>query len=182
VPIAEFEPDMTKHKLTAAEAGTVMHLIMEKMDFAKARDGGEDYIVSVADALEASGKITPEERQAVKPDKIVGFFATDIGQRAAKAFEDGRLLREKEFILEKEIRGQKTVVQGVIDCYFEEGDSVVLIDYKNSYMGGGRTVEDIRDTYAGQIDTYREALEGATGKKAKESYLFLFDIGQFVDM
>ena len=182
VPIAEFEPDMSKHRLTAAEAGTVMHLVMEKMDFAKARDGGFEYIESVADGLEASGKITPEERLAVKPDKIAGFFETEIGQRAAKAFEDGKLLREKEFILEKEIRGQKTVVQGVIDCFFEEGDSIVLIDYKNSYMGGGRTVEDIRETYAGQIDTYREALEGATGKKVAEAYLFLFDIGQFVDM
>ena len=182
VPIAEFEPDMTKHKLMAAETGTVMHLVMEKLDFAKAQELGEDYIVSVADALEANGKITPEERQAVKPDKIVGFFATEVGRRAAKAYADGRLLREKEFILEKEIRGEKTIVQGVIDCYFEEDGAIVLIDYKNSYMGGGRTLEDIRDTYAGQIDTYREALEGATGKKVKESYLFLFDIGQFVDM
>lgn len=182
VPIAEFEPDMTKHKLTAAEAGTVMHLVMEKLDFAKAQELGEDHIVSVADGLEANGKITPEERQAVKPDKIAGFFATEVGRRAAKAYADGRLLREKEFILEKEIRGEKAVVQGVIDCYFEEDGDIVLIDYKNSYMGGGRTLEDIRETYAGQIETYREALEGATGKKVKESYLFLFDIGQFVDM
>ena len=31
-------------------------------------------------------------------------------------------------------------------------------------------------------EQYREALEGATGKKVKESYLFLFDIGKFVGM
>ncbi len=182
VPIATFEPDMVKHKLTAAETGTVMHLVMEKLDFAKAQDLGEAYIASFVDALEASGKITPEERQAVMLDKIAGFFETEIGQRAAKAYEDGGLLREKEFILEKELRGEKTIVQGVIDCYFEEDSAIVLIDYKNSYMGGGRTLEDIRDTYADQVDTYREALEGATGKKVRESYLFLFDIGQFVEM
>ncbi len=35
---------------------------------------------------------------------------------------------------------------------------------------------------AGQIDLYRQALEGATGKKVKEAYLFLFDTGEFVKM
>ena len=27
-----------------------------------------------------------------------------------------------------------TIVQGIIDCYFEEEDGIVLIDYKNSYV------------------------------------------------
>ena len=58
----------------------------------------------------------------------------------------------------------------------------MLIDYKNSYMGAGRTAEDIRETYAGQIDLYSQALEGATGKPVKEAYLFLFDTGEFVSM
>ena len=47
-------------------------------------------------------------------------------------------------------------------------------------MGAGRTAEDIAASYAGQIELYRQALEGATGKKVKEAYLFLFDSGEFV--
>ena len=76
----------------------------------------------------------------------------------------------------------RTIVQGVIDCFFEEDGAIVLIDYKNSYMGSGRSADDIRAAYAGQIDLYRQALEGATGKKVKEAYLFLFDTGEFVKM
>lgn len=182
VSIAEFEPDMTGHKLTAAEIGTVMHLIMEKIDFVKAVAGGIEYIETAADHLVETGKITGEERAAVRAGKIAGFFEASTGKRAAAAFAAGNLHREKEFILEKEIHGENAVVQGIIDCWFEEDSEIVLIDYKNSYVGYGRTVEDIKNTYRTQVGIYREALEGATGKKVKESYLFLFDLGEFVSI
>ncbi|MDO4176871.1 MAG: PD-(D/E)XK nuclease family protein [Bacillota bacterium] len=105
-----------------------------------------------------------------------------MGKRAAAAFGEGKLEKEKEFIFEKEIEGVRSVVQGIIDCYFEEDGQLILIDYKNSYMGAGRTVEDVADSYSGQIELYRQALEGATGKTVKESYLYLFDIGKFIMM
>ena len=182
VPIASFEPEMTKHKLTAAEVGTIMHLIMEKIDFTKAKALGTEYIDSVADRLVESGKLTPEERAVVQSDKIAAFFDQEIGARAAKAFAEGKLYREKEFILEREIQGQKAVVQGIIDCWFEDERGPVLIDYKNSFMGRGRSIEDIIETYKGQIEIYRDALEGALGKNVEEAYLFLFDIGTFVQI
>ena len=182
VPMAEFEPDMTKHKLSAAEIGTVMHLMMEKMDFTKARDEGEAYIEAFADGLAEAGRITPEEREAVSTEKLAAFFETETGHRAAKAFEEGKLYREKEFIMEKEIRGETAVVQGIIDCWFEGETGPVLIDYKNSYMGSGRTIEDVRNTYQKQIEIYKEALETALGRKVEEAYLYLFDIGTFVQI
>ncbi len=182
IPIAEFEPDQSKHKMTAAEVGTVMHLIMELIDFAKARDEGEAYITAFADELEESGKLTPEERKAVRVGKIAAFFDTELGRRAAKAFESGRLYREKEFIMEKELQGERAVVQGIIDCWFEGDEGPVLIDYKNSYVGKNHTIEDIRQTYQKQIDIYQEALEGALGREVRETYLFLFDLGEFIPM
>ena len=41
---------------------------------------------------------------------------------------------------------------------------------------------ELRESYRSQIDLYRQALEGATGKSVKEAYLYLFDTGQFVTM
>ena len=75
-----------------------------------------------------------------------------------------------------------SLTDGNIDCFFEEDDGLVLVDYKNSYMGAGRTEADIRRTYAGQIELYRQALEAATGKPVKEAYLYLFDTGKFIPM
>ena len=78
--------------------------------------------------------------------------------------------------------GEDTIVQGIIDCFFEEDDGIVLIDYKNSYVGAGRTAKDIAESYRSQIELYSQALKGATGKTVKEAYLYLFDTGQFVAM
>ncbi|MDO4868885.1 MAG: helicase-exonuclease AddAB subunit AddA [Bacillota bacterium] len=182
IPIASFEPDQTRHRLSAAEVGTVMHLVMEHIDFMKAAELGEAHVNETADRLLADGAITEEERNVIHSDKIAGFFDDAVGRRAAEAFARGELYREKEFILDQQINGEAAVVQGIIDCYFREGEDLVLIDYKNSYMGAGRTVEDVRDTYRGQIDIYRQALQGATGRNVRESYLFLFDLGKFITM
>ena len=67
-----------------------------------------------------------------------------------------------------------------IDCYFEEDDGIVLIDYKNSYMGNGTTEEEISERYRNQIQLYREALEKASGKAVKEAYLYMFDLKKFI--
>ncbi|MCQ2546835.1 MAG: UvrD-helicase domain-containing protein [Clostridia bacterium] len=182
IPVAAFEPDEEKHILSAAEIGTVMHLLMEKADFEHAEKEGEAYLQTLADRLLASETIGAAEYDAINIDNAAAFFKTGTGKRAAAAFAEGKLEKEKEFIFEKEIEGVKTVVQGIIDCFFEEDDQLVLIDYKNSYMGAGRTVEDVADSYSGQIELYRQALEGATGKTVKEAYLYLFDTGRFIKM
>ena len=184
--LSEFAPEGVKTELSAAEIGTVMHLLMEKTDFAKAAGldssgvSGKEYVQSVADSLLADETISAAEYDAINVGNAYAFFTTEAGKRAASAFAQGKLHKEKEFLLEKSIEGVNTVIQGIIDCYFEEQGELILIDYKNSYMRGGRTKEDVAETYRGQIDLYNEALEGATGMKVAERYLFMFDTGEFI--
>ena len=72
------------------------------------------------------------------------------------------------------------MVQGVIDCFFREGDKYVLIDYKNSYVDPERKKEGldrIKETYSSQVELYREALQLIKGGDVYESYLYLFSEG-----
>ncbi|MDO4486610.1 MAG: helicase-exonuclease AddAB subunit AddA [Bacillota bacterium] len=165
--------------LDAAQTGTVMHLVMEKLDFREALSGGEEYIRHIADRLCDEGTIEPEERKVVRTEGIAAFFDSETGKRAACS---DRLFKEKEFILRKTIEGTEAIVQGIIDCYFEEDDGIVLIDYKNNFIGRGTTEEDIERRYRGQIELYREALEESTGRTVKEAYLYLFDLKKFIKM
>lgn len=173
--------------LTAADRGTLMHLLMEKTEFAALAGAAApevfDRVQETADILLAMDIISPEEYDTLSIDKAAAFFGSDVGRRAAEAAAAEQLWKEKEFIYSMDMTGDtSTIVQGIIDCFFEEEGSLVLVDYKNSYMGAGRTEGDIRKTYAAQIDLYRQALEAATGKPVKEAYLFLFDTGKFVEM
>lgn len=180
IPIADFEPDVNKRTLSAAEKGIVMHLLMEKLDFGDAIHIGTEYIQETADRLLADGTINTLEYDSISVESAWKFFCGDVGKRAAAACSTGQMSKEQEFILSKEMDGVSTVVQGVIDCFFEENGELILIDYKNSYVGQGRSASEIAQDYKNQIFLYKEALEGATGKRVRESYIFLFDTGEFV--
>lgn len=164
-------------KLNAAEIGTAMHLVMEKLDFKNALEEGMPYIAERVESLAAAGDLSEEERKAIDIGNAAAFFEAEVGRRAACAL---RLEKEREFILQKEINGAKAIVQGIIDCYFEEEDGLVLVDYKNSFMGDRVSEDVIIDRYKGQIELYKEALDAAEGKPVKEEYLYLFELKKFV--
>ena len=179
IPVAAFSPEIKDAGLSAAQIGTVMHLIMEKASFVRAVEEGRRYIQSVADGLLADETILPEEYDEISIDNICAFFDTEIGRRCAGAEKNGKLFKEKEFIAEKELEGERIILQGIIDCFFEEEGKLVLIDYKNSSLSG-RTPEDVAMEYSRQLMLYEEALAGATGLEVAESYLYLFNVGTFV--
>jgi len=76
---------------------------------------------------------------------------------------------------------EKLLVQGVIDCYFEEEDGLVLVDYKNDIVLNGDTASIVA-RYEVQLSLYKEALERITDRKVKETYLYLFDLDQGVKL
>ena len=69
------------------------------------------------------------------------------------------------------------MVQGVIDCFFEEAGEVVLIDYKTN-----RNTDGIEDLYRTQTELYKKAIEESTGKRVKEVYLYLFSRNREIKM
>ena len=80
--------------------------------------------------------------------------------------------------------GNQVIVRGIIDCFFEEGDALVLLDYKTGSLKEVKAgnFDAIKDRYKVQIDLYRDALEKATGKPDKEAYLYLTDAGEFIQI
>ena len=70
-------------------------------------------------------------------------------------------------------------IQGVIDCFLDEDDGIILIDYKTDYVDRENR-EKVINRYATQIYYYTMALEKITGKKVKEKYLYLFYIDEAI--
>ena len=78
------------------------------------------------------------------------------------------------------------LVQGVIDCCFEEDGRMILVDYKSGYIMQGRRHEEdllrVRQEYMPQIELYAEAVRKGTGMEVSEAYLYLFSTGELLDM
>ena len=74
---------------------------------------------------------------------------------------------------------ESLMMRGIIDLYFEEEDEIVIVDYKTDYIDDDNKQEVI-DRYKKQMDLYSDALSNLTGKKVKESYLYLFNADEEV--
>ena len=82
----------------------------------------------------------------------------------------------EEIIVDKEennLKGETVLLQGVIDCYFEDNGELVLVDYKTDSVKDGKEDVVIKK-YKLQMDYYKRALETITGKKVKERFIYLF--------
>lgn len=182
--VAEFlkekeEQDFEKQRMEeAAERGTAYHRILELLDFT-AVSTKED-VRQQLHSLLAGERVSGDAVKKIKPDVIWRFASSPLGRRIARAQEEGRCHREKQFVMGIPAReigagdsGELVLIQGIIDVYLEEEDGLVLIDYKTDHILEGR--QDILiKRYRTQMDYYQRALEQIVGKKVKERVIYSF--------
>ena len=135
------------------------------------------------DSLVGELRLTEEYRDAVSPNRISKFLASELGYRMYLARKHGDLKREQPFVLaipatllkEDFPSEEKVLIQGIIDAYFMEKDGIVLLDYKTDSVPN---MDMLWQRYETQMDHYQEALERLTGKKVKERILYSFHLGE----
>lgn len=174
-----------KVALTAAERGTIMHLVMQKLDLLRVYSYQEikDQILEMVE----NEILTELQAESVYIKRIEDFFKSDLGRRITTAL---KVQREIPFHIElksteiyKDLpiycNEEMIALQGIIDCYFEEDDGLVLIDYKTDFVNEDN-IEKITEKYRVQIQLYARALEKITGKRVKEKYIYLFYNGGII--
>ncbi|MDR1068913.1 MAG: UvrD-helicase domain-containing protein [Clostridiales Family XIII bacterium] len=169
--------------LSAAERGTALHTAFEKIDFAEAYAQRENasYFKCFIDDLTGRGFLSGVQGESIAADILMKYANTELFARAASS---PLLRKETPFNYKHEYRGREVIVQGIIDCWFAENGSLVLIDYKSGRYDANDPNERQRviSAYGIQIDIYRRALEAITGFPVAESWLFMADAGAAVLM
>ena len=178
--------------LSAAERGTVIHYVMQRLNYDRVSTISE--IKAQIEEMVLDNSLTEKEASTVWYKKIYNFFNSNLGKRLLKAYKDERLVsRELPFFTElssveykpelnKDVYiDEKIRLQGIIDCFFEEEDGIVLLDYKTDYVEEEK-VDEIIERYRAQLKYYKDALEKITEKRVKESYLYLFGIDKEVEV
>ena len=166
-------------KLSGAEKGTATHLFMQYCDMGLA----EKDVSSERDRLYENGLLGNKESTAIEIPLIEKFFESELYSRMKSA---GKLERERKFLLRisdidvpDELRNvykdTDGMIQGVIDCLFEEDDGIVLVDYKTD---SSKDEAALRAEYAPQLILYKAALEAVYGKKVKEAVIYSFRLGR----
>jgi ATP-dependent helicase/nuclease subunit A len=161
--------------LLPTERGNAYHLFMERIHFIKTDT--QEQIQQQLLQMTGAGVFTAAEAECINTAQIFAFFQSPAGSRLKKA---NKTYRELPFTLRVQPEGQEepVLVQGIIDCCFEEDEKLVLVDYKTDSIKDG--VEQIKEKYRAQLVLYKQALERILKKPVGETILYLFENGQIL--
>lgn len=167
--------------------GTAYHRLLEFLDFQKTAQDGKvsmEYITERLATLITNGVIEGRIAEMINLDHVAKFFESPIGQRVINAALRETLEKEKPFTMKYTVNGTEVLLQGVIDCCFEEDGEMVIVDYKTNRLREGADFESevnrLQEEYKSQLELYANAVENGTGKRVKEAQLYLFAINSSI--
>ncbi|NLK20839.1 MAG: helicase-exonuclease AddAB subunit AddA [Epulopiscium sp.] len=172
---------------TSAEKGTIIHFVMKNLDIKSINDTKD--IENQLLSMETRGLLTREEKNTIFIPSLLRFYKSELARRIT---DSSKVKKEVPFILSinaneiyKDLISEEEIfIQGIIDCYFEEEDGIVLVDYKTDFIQDKINpqieIEKIMKKYEIQMNLYKRAIEEITGKEVKERCLYLFNISKAV--
>ena len=186
------DPSATVH---GAERGTLYHKAMELL-FSRAvtkeaqllpLTAGEDALRAFYERMEQEGYLPAGATGVIRMPDLTAFLSTPLAVRMERAAKRGMLYTERPFMmgvpadtLSESLPGEELLlIQGIIDCYFEEDDGLVVLDYKTDRVKSG---EELVRRYAAQLDYYAKALHTITGKAVKECLVYSFHLPAVVTL
>lgn len=170
-------------RMNPADRGTAYHALMQRITL---RAHSRDSVAAEIARLQEEGLLSPLQAEVIRADDVAAFFASDIGRRLVAA---PRARRELEFNINMTASALglggtdvPVVLQGIIDCCFLENGSWILLDYKTDSVPRGVCAAEAAAKHARQINLYADALSRLTGVPVSERYIYLFSVGQAVEI
>ena len=171
--VPQFLEDIDK-KISASRKGTLMHIILQKLDFNVEYD--LEKLKELREKLVSKNVITREEANSIYLNKILDFLNSDFARKIKNA---KMIQKEKPFctkVLASEVyefaKEETILVQGIIDLYFiDENDNLILVDYKTDYVESGKE-NVLVERYKKQLEIYKNALESSINKKVYKTYIY----------
>lgn len=171
---------MLKSGLTPAERGTANHKFMQFADYNKAAQD----IQAEVERLYEWEYISFEEAQAIDVKSIERFFKSELFKRIKSSNNVKRELRflteipvgEIEPGIPDNIKNEYVVVQGVVDCVFDEDGQLVIVDFKTDRLSEKELIAE----YSKQLEIYAKSLSKNYKKLVKECYLYSFYLNRAI--
>ena len=159
-------------ELSASQKGSVLHLVLQKLDLRKAYT--KDEIKNEIQKLVTNKILTDNEAESVSIYKIQRFLQSNLAKQIKNA---NKIYKETPFYMNLTAReanieeiDEKILVQGIIDLFFIKQDgNIILVDYKTDYVKDER---ELIEKYKKQLELYKKAIEEATKKRVEKTYIY----------
>lgn len=155
--------------LNKAEIGTLMHLILQKLDFRE--NYNEKTLNDLIQKLIYLNIVTEKQSQYIDKKRLLEFTKTELFKEIQKAKE---IYKEQPFHMSviDENTKESILIQGIIDLYYiNQNNEIVLVDYKTDYVEKNNEQELI-EKYKPQLKIYKKAIEEALNKNVEKVYIY----------
>ena len=172
--------EISQVPVQGARLGTALHLFLRYLDLPRARsEASHTELERQLRHLEQDQVVSADETAALAGwlDAIQAFVRSDLAGRMVAAEQDRhQLYREMPFTLAVPAHSvwpdetafapdDRALVQGIIDCWFQENGQAILVDYKTDRISG--QPDQIRqllcERYGRQLEYYAQAITAGTG-------------------
>ena len=185
IGIAKIEPNFleeNKEKLSSSEKGTLVHLILQKIDLKK--DYTKNELKEFFDELLAKNIINQIQRDNINEYQIYNFINSDFAKNLKSA---KKINREQPFCMKlktDEFFGVESedgiLVQGIIDLYYIDSENrIVLVDYKTDFV---KSESELLEKYKIQLELYKMALEKSLNKKVYKTLIYSIYLGKTIEL
>jgi ATP-dependent exoDNAse (exonuclease V) beta subunit len=150
--------------------GTIVHELLERVDFRRPRAPSQAELERQASA---NGVAATEEDLRGIADLIDRFLSSELCARISAA---RRVRQELPFAypLEPEgLGGRSLLVNGVVDVHADEGERLLVVDYKSDALEGRDPAEVCDEKYSGQRLVYALAALRTGADEVEVAYCFL---------
>lgn len=178
-----------KKPLSGASYGTLMHKAMQALPFSTPPKA--EAVYAALETLHDEGVFTDEEAAVLLTDTayrhpagdIARFLMSPLGREAAAA---ALLKKEVPFSIllpahtfYKNNVQDPIFLQGVIDCLFESGGHLTIVDYKTDHVSHRDT---LAGHYAMQLSIYGKAASRLLGRPVHRLCLWSFHLGESIEI
>lgn len=186
---------------SAAERGTATHCFMQFCDFERFKNAKYSDIPNIiSDECMRLGEekfLSPSAVSLVNKYQLKNFFTSNI---FAEICASNKIYREHRFnvklpaenftsdnTLKEQLSGEFILVQGVMDCFFENSDgSFTLVDYKTDHipreLDRESAVKMLKERHKLQLEYYKTALKLITKKEISRVVLYSFGLGEAIEI
>ena len=185
-PVLFDRPDFAAQRgLTPGERGTAHHVVMQFLDFSKT--GSVQEIDGDIRRLVDKGIVSKQQGDAVDRQVILDFFRSPLGQETLAAgdglrreFKFSLLERARDYFPEAE-DGETVLLQGVVDCWFDTPEGLVIVDFKSDRVNSDNVLERA-ESYKPQLEAYATALGQLLNRPVCRRVLWFFALSRAVEL
>lgn len=169
-----------------ARIGTAVHRLFERLSFEGMVSAGEAEMIALMsdeiNSIKNEYSLNDDEISYIKDKKlpeVTAFFQDEFMRDVIKNAVS--IEKEKSFIM-KDDKMQGRIIEGVIDCFIEGEDEIIVIDYKTNEIGRfDKRIRDLMEYYRPQLELYKRACERGYNKPVS-AYVYFTNVKIFCEV